>query len=58
MNSQVIFLKFVMSTNGMSVDLNKIKAVVEWIEPTNIHEVRSFHGIATFIGISFEALVR
>ncbi|RVW73269.1 Retrovirus-related Pol polyprotein from transposon 17.6 [Vitis vinifera] len=26
----------------------KIKAIVDWPVPTNIHEVRSFHGMATF----------
>lgn len=48
MTSQVIFLGFAMSTKGMSADPNKVKVIVEWQEPKNIHEVRSFHGLATF----------
>ena len=26
----------------------KVKAIVEWLSPTNVTEVRSFHGLATF----------
>ena len=40
---QVIFLGVVVSSQGVSVDPDKIKAIVEWSEPRNIHEVRSFH---------------
>jgi hypothetical protein len=45
---KVIFLGFVVSSEGVSVDPQKIKAIVDWPEPKNIHEVRSFHGLATF----------
>uniref|UniRef100_A0A2N9G4P9 Reverse transcriptase n=1 Tax=Fagus sylvatica TaxID=28930 RepID=A0A2N9G4P9_FAGSY len=34
--------------DGVSADPQKIKAIVDWPEPKNIHEVRSFHGLATF----------
>ncbi|RVW94306.1 Retrovirus-related Pol polyprotein from transposon 297 [Vitis vinifera] len=33
---------------GFEIDPKKIKAIVDWPVPTNIHEVRSFHGMATF----------
>lgn len=46
--SQVIFLGFVVSVNGMSADHDEVKARVEWQEPKDIHEVRSFYGLATF----------
>ena len=36
------------SSQGVSADSDKIKAIVEWSEPYNIREVRSFHGLATF----------
>lgn len=32
----------------MTADPEKIKAIVEFPKPTNIHEVRSFHGLVTF----------
>ena len=44
----VIFLGFVVSSKGVSVDRQKVKAIVNWPKPKNIHEVRSFHGLATF----------
>jgi hypothetical protein len=45
---KVIFLGFVVSSEGVSANPQKIKAIVDWPEPKNIHEVRSFHGLATF----------
>ena len=36
------------SSQGVSTDADKIKAIVEWLEPCNIRKVRSFHGLATF----------
>lgn len=48
MTSQVVFLGFIVSSDGMSADPKKVRAIVEWLEPWNIHEVRNFHGLATF----------
>uniref|UniRef100_A0A2N9HIL9 CCHC-type domain-containing protein n=1 Tax=Fagus sylvatica TaxID=28930 RepID=A0A2N9HIL9_FAGSY len=45
---KVIFLGFVVSSEGVSADPQKIKAIVDWPEPKNIYEVWSFHGLATF----------
>lgn len=39
---------FIVCTDGIRVDPSKIKSVVEWPMPTNIHEVRNFYGFATF----------
>ena len=34
------------SKDGITVDPNKIEAVVNWDRPTNVSEVRSFLGLA------------
>ena len=48
MTDSVIFLGFVISAVGMSADSKKVRSIVEWKIPSNIHEVRSFHRLATF----------
>ena len=48
MSLSVIFLGFVVSSKGVQIDLKKIKAIVDQRILTNIYEVRSFHGMATF----------
>ena len=48
MTLRVIFLGFVVTPEGVSADPEKIKAIIEWPVPNSIHEVRSFHGLATF----------
>ncbi|XP_017620999.1 uncharacterized protein LOC108465190 [Gossypium arboreum] len=39
---------FVVSARGLQVDQEKVKAINEWPCPTNISQVRSFHGLASF----------
>ena len=48
MTSRITFLGFIVTLEGVSTDPKKIRSVVEWPTPKNIHEVRSFHGLATF----------
>ena len=45
---QVVFVGYVVSAQGIYVDQSKIKAIQEWPVPTSIHQVRSFHGLASF----------
>ncbi|CAM8979409.1 unnamed protein product [Rhodiola kirilowii] len=45
---QVVFLGFVVSSQGLKVDEKKIKAIQDWPTPTTIGHVRSFHGLASF----------
>uniref|UniRef100_A0A2N9IRC6 Reverse transcriptase domain-containing protein n=1 Tax=Fagus sylvatica TaxID=28930 RepID=A0A2N9IRC6_FAGSY len=44
---KVVFLGYVVSTKGIEVDEEKVKAIKEWPTPKSITEVRSFHGLAS-----------
>jgi hypothetical protein len=48
MCSSVIFLAFFVSARGIEVDPSKVKAILDWPLPKTLHEVRSFHRLATF----------
>ena len=45
---RIVFLGFVVSADGIEVDVEKVKAIQEWPTPTTVTEVRSFHGLASF----------
>ena len=57
LQSQVLFLGFIVSTQGISADLDKAKAIREWPEPKTIIEARSFHGRHPFMGDSLDTLI-
>ena len=42
---EVAFLGHVINQEGVMVDLEKIQAVVDWKQPLNVKEVRSFLGL-------------
>ena len=46
--SQVLFLGYIVSEKGLSVDTSKIEAVRLWPVPKTVSEVMSFHGLASF----------
>ena len=46
--SKVVFLGFVVSSNGIEVDSEKVMAIESWPTPKNVGDVRSFHGLASF----------
>lgn len=48
MSSSVVFLGFIISTERVKMDPEKVKAVLDWLLPTTVTEVRSFHELATF----------
>ena len=43
-----MFLGHVISKDGITVNPNKIEAVVNWDRPTNVSEVRSFLGLTGY----------
>jgi hypothetical protein len=46
MKKELIYLVFLISSNELNMDLEKVRAIKEWPSPSNIFEVRSFHRLA------------
>jgi hypothetical protein len=44
----LIYLGFVISSNELNMDLEKVKEIREWPSPRSMFEVRRFHGLASF----------
>ena len=44
----VLFLGYVISKDGLSVDSSKVESIKSWPIPRTISDVRSFHGLASF----------
>ena len=42
------FLGHVVSKDGVMVDPSKIESVKNWVRPTNVSEIRSFVGLASY----------
>ena len=56
--TEVRFLGHVVSTSGVSVDPEKVKAVMSWERPKSIFEIRSFLGLAGYYRIFIEDFSR
>ena len=39
---------FVISSNDLKMDPEKVKAIKEWLSPRSMFEVRNFHGLVSF----------
>jgi hypothetical protein len=48
MKTELIYLGFVISSNELNMDLEKVREIKEWSSPRSIFEVRSFHGLESF----------
>ena len=48
MQREVSFLGHIVGVNGIKMDPKKVTAVCDWPVPTNVHEVRSFLGLAGY----------
>ena len=48
MQEEIVYLEFVISADGLKMDPQKVKEILEWPTPENVGEVRSFHGLASF----------
>lgn len=47
---EVAFCGYILNADGVKIDPNKIKAITEFPEPTNLTELRSFMGMVNQIG--------
>jgi hypothetical protein len=64
MKADLIYFGFVISSNELKMDPEKVKEIKEWLSPKSIFEVRRFHGLARFYwnfirnfsGISFQMM--
>nr|XP_048331650.1 uncharacterized protein LOC125422973 [Ziziphus jujuba var. spinosa] len=45
---KLLFLGFIISKEGIHTDPKNIQAILDWPQPQNVTELRSFHGLATF----------
>ena len=45
---EVKFLEFIIITEGIKMNQEKVKTVTEWPEPKNLKEVQAFLGFANF----------
>ena len=48
MTDSLVFLGYVIYAEVIKVDTEKVQAIVDWPRPQSIHDVRSFHGLASF----------
>ena len=45
---ELVYLGFVVSSEGLKMDPEKVKAILEWPTPRSTTEVRSFHYLVSF----------
>ena len=45
---KIQYLEHVVSKDGISVDQDKVKAIMEWPVPKNVSDIRSFMGISEY----------
>ena len=50
--TKIQYLGYVISKEGIAVDLAKIEVIMEWPTPRNVTYVRPFLGLVGFIGDS------
>ena len=48
LTEKVLFLGYVVSKDGISVDLSKVDAIRDWAQPTTLSTTRSFYSLAFF----------
>nr|GEX39167.1 hypothetical protein [Tanacetum cinerariifolium] len=46
--TEVTFLGYIVTVSGINMDSAKVRAIISWPTPSTIHDIRSFHGLASF----------
>ena len=46
---KLVFLDFIINAKGSELDEGKVKAIQHWSKPTSVGNVRSFHGLTSFL---------
>ena len=54
---ELVYLGFIISVEGLKMDPENLKAILEWPTPRSVTEVRSFYGLVSFIENLLEILV-
>ena len=54
---ELVYLGFLVLAEGLKIDPEKVKAILEWPTPRSVIEVRYFHGLASFYSLSKALLV-
>lgn len=47
-SNSLVFLADVVCSNGIKRDESKVEAISSWQQPQSTHDIRSFHGLASF----------
>ena len=45
---ELVYLGFIVSTEALKMDLEKVKAILEWPSPKSATKVKYFHGLTSF----------
>ena len=46
--TEVTFLGYIVTGSGIKMDPAKVEAIISWPTPSTIHDIRTFHGLASF----------
>ncbi|GJV49786.1 RNA-directed DNA polymerase [Tanacetum coccineum] len=46
--TEVTLLGYIVTGSGIKMDPAKVEAIISWPTPSTIHDIRSFHGLASF----------
>jgi hypothetical protein len=48
LTNSLVFLGYVVSAEGIKMDPSKIEVIISWPVPKSLHDIRSFHALASF----------